>query len=411
MKTFDEKLKDYAKLIVKKGINVQKGQPVFINCPVDLAYFVRVIAKESYEAGASEVYTNWVDDELTLLKYENAPMEIFETFPKWAVDRRKDFLDRNAAFISFHAENPSLLKDVDTKKILAASKAANIANKENSKYLMNDINSWCVVSAPVTGWAKEVFPEMDEKEAMDKLWKKIFYTTRCDLEDPIKAWDEHVDNMDSHAEYLNKKAFKYLHYTNKKGTDLKVELPKGHIWLSAGSTNAKGAVFIANIPTEEVYTLPLKTGVNGKLYSAKPLSYNGNLIDEMCFEFKDGKVVNYDAKIGKEYLDDMFAVDENGKYLGEVALVPHDSPISNSNIIFKNTLYDENASCHFAFGEAYPTCLENGSNMSPKELEEKGVNDSLIHVDFMVGTEDLNILGITEDNEEIQIFKDGNWAF
>lgn len=411
MKTFDEKLKDYAKLIVKKGINIQEGQPVFITSPIDLAYLVREITKEAYKAGSSEVYTNWTDDELTLLKYENAPMEVFENFPQWAVDRRKDFLDRNAAFISFHAENPSLLKDVDPKKILAASKASNIANKENSQYLMNDINSWCVVSAPVLGWAKEVFPDMEDKEAMDELWEKIFYTTRCDLEDPILEWDKHVENMDRHADFLNEKKFKYLHYTNKKGTDLKVELPKDHIWLSAGSTNAKDTVFIANIPTEEVFTLPLKTGVNGTLYSAKPLSYNGNLIDEMRFEFKDGKVVEYDAKIGREYLTDMFAVDEDGKYLGEVALVPHDSPISNSNIIFKNTLYDENASCHFAFGQAYPTCLENGAKLSREELDEKGVNDSLIHVDFMVGTEDLDIEGITENGEKIAIFKDGNWAF
>lgn len=408
---FNDKLNNYANLIIRKGVNIQLGQPLVLRCPVELADFARMLAKNAYEAGASEVITNWADDALTLMKYENAPMEVFEEFPQWEVDKSKYYFEKDAALISVYATDPELLKDVDVAKINAANKSSSIAMKDNMKYTMNDLNSWCVVAAPTAPWAKKIFPELSAEEAIEKLWDLIFYTTRADLDDPIAAWDEHVASMDAHAAFLNEKSFKYLHYTNELGTDLKVELPKGHIWVSAGSTNAIGAVFIANIPTEEVFTLPHKDGVNGVLYSTKPLNYGGNLIDGMSFTFVDGTVVEYDAKIGKEHLDIMFSMDDAAKKLGEVALVQYDSPISNSDVLFYNTLFDENASCHFAFGKAYPTCLEGGVDMSEEELAAHGVNDSLIHEDFMVGSEDLNIVGITEDGEEFQIFEKGNWAF
>ncbi|WP_100065463.1 aminopeptidase [Miniphocaeibacter massiliensis] len=410
MKNFDNNLLKFADLVVTKGINVQKNQPVVISCPIERADFARTLARKSYEKGASEVILNWSDDELTLLKYENAPMEIFEEYPKWAVDKSKYYYEKGAALISVHATDPELLKNADPKKIATANKVASIANKDNMKYTMNDINSWCVVSVPTTGWAKRVFPNISEEEAVEKLWEAIFYTTRVDVENPIEEWNNHVSEMDKHAEFLNEKSFTKLHYKNSKGTDLVVELPEGHVWLSAGSKNVNGTIFIANMPTEEVFTLPKKDAVNGKLFSTKPLNYGGNIIDEMEFTFKDGKVVEYDAKVGKQYLDDMFAVDENGKYLGEVALVPYDSPISNSNILFYNTLFDENASCHFAFGKAYPTCLKGGTEMTEEELLSNGVNDALIHEDFMVGSSDLSITGITSTGEEIKIFENGNWV-
>lgn len=410
MNNLETNLLKYADLVVSKGINIQKNQPVVISCPIERADFARALARKSYEKGASEVIVNWLDDELTLLKYENAPMDVFEEYPQWAVDKSKYYYEKGAAIISVSATDPELLKNVDPTKIATYNKVASLANKENMKYTMNDINSWCVVSVPTKGWAKRVFPNLEEDKAVEKLWEAIFYTTRVDKENPIEEWNKHVVEMDKNASFLNEKKFVKLHYKNSKGTDLEVELPKGHIWLSAGSTNSKGTVFIANMPTEEVFTLPKKDGVNGKLFSTKPLNYGGNIIDEMEFTFKDGKVVEYDAKIGKKYLDDMFAVDENGKYLGEVALVPYDSPISNSNILFINTLFDENASCHFAFGKAYPTCLEGGTEMTDEELKAHGVNDALIHEDFMVGSSDLSIIGTRENGEEIEIFKDGNWA-
>ncbi|WP_237037187.1 aminopeptidase [Mediannikoviicoccus vaginalis] len=411
MTNIEKNMEKLADLVVKKGVNVQKGQPVLLRCPVERADFARLVAKKAYERGAVEVVMQWSDDPLTLMKFENAPVEHFEEVPDWMVQRTKYYMEKGACVISVAATDPELLKDVDPKKIATWSKAFSAANKENMKYTMNDLNSWCVVSVPTVGWAKRVFPDVSEDEAMEKLWNAIFYTTRTDKDDPVSAWDEHIGVMDRHAAVLNEKQYKKLHYKNSLGTDLEVELPENHIWISGGSENAKGDVFIANMPTEEVFTLPKRTGVNGKLYSTKPLNMSGNLVDEMVFTFENGKVVDYDAKVGKQHLTDLFDVDENARYLGEVALVPYDSPISNSGLLFYNTLFDENASCHFAFGKAYPTCIKGGVDLSDEELLEAGVNDSLIHEDFMVGSKDLEITGELPNGEVEYIFKDGNWAF
>lgn len=411
MTNIEKNMEKLADLVVKKGVNVQKGQPVILRCPVERADFARLVAKKAYERGAVEVVIQWSDDPLTLMKFENAPVEHFEEVPDWMVQRTKYYMEKGACVISVAATDPELLKDVDPKKIATWSKAFSAANKENMKYTMNDLNSWCVVSVPTVGWAKRVFPDVSEDEAMEKLWNAIFYTTRTDQDDPVAAWDEHIGVMDRHAAVLNEKQYKKLHYKNSLGTDLEVELPENHIWISGGSENAKGDVFIANMPTEEVFTLPKRTGVNGKLYSTKPLNMSGNLVDEMVFTFENGKVVDYDAKVGKQHLTDLFDVDENARYLGEVALVPYDSPISNSGLLFYNTLFDENASCHFAFGKAYPTCIKGGVELSDEELLEAGVNDSLIHEDFMVGSKDLEITGELPNGEVEYIFKDGNWAF
>ena len=411
MTNIEKNMEKLADLVVKKGVNVQKGQPVLLRCPVERADFARLVAKKAYERGAVEVVMQWSDDPLTLMRFENAPVEHFEEVPDWMVQRTKYYMEKGACVISVAATDPELLKDVDPKKIATWSKAFSAANKENMKYTMNDLNSWCVVSVPTVGWAKRVFPDVSEDEAMEKLWNAIFYTTRTDQDDPVSAWDEHIGIMDRHAAVLNERQYKKLHYKNSLGTDLEVELPENHIWISGGSENAKGDVFIANMPTEEVFTLPKRTGVNGKLYSTKPLNMSGNLVDEMVFTFENGKVVDYDAKVGKQHLTDLFDVDENARYLGEVALVPYDSPISNSGLLFYNTLFDENASCHFAFGKAYPTCIKGGVDLSDEELLEIGVNDSLIHEDFMVGSKDLEITGELPNGEVEYIFKDGNWAF
>lgn len=410
MKSFNEKLNEYAKLCVKVGINLQDGEPLVINAPVEGADFVRLLAKNAYEVGASEVHVNWNDEVLTKLKFENAPMRVFENFPKWYADGLEDYAKKGAGFLSISAQDPELLKDIDPKKIAASNKSASLALKEFRNYTMNDINSWCVVSIPTRSWAKRVFPEVSEDEAYEKLWDAIFHATRMDKEDPIKAWKEHIDRLVQKNKFLNEKNLKSLHYTSSNGTDLRVELPKGHIWVAGGGENSKGTYFVANMPTEEVFTMPHKYGVNGIVYSTKPLNYGGKLIDDFNISFKDGKVVDYDARVGKEVLKDLFDIDEGARRLGEVALVPYESPISKSNIIFKNTLFDENASCHFAFGKAYPTNIESGPDMNDEELDAHGVNDSLTHVDFMVGSEDMNIVGETESGEKIDIFKDGNWA-
>jgi len=404
-------LNEYAKLCVKVGINIQSGQPLVINSPIEGAYFVRLVAENAYELGASEVHVNWNDEVLTKLKFENAPMEVFENFPKWYADGLEDYAKKGAGFLSISAQDPELLKEIDPKKIAANNKSSSIALKEWRKYTMNDINPWCVISIPTKSWAKRVFPNVSEEEAVEKLWAAIFNATRMDLEDPIKAWEDHMDNLKDKVDFLNNKEFKTLHYTSSNGTDLVVELPEGHIWAGGGAIDSKNTYFAPNMPTEEVFTMPLKTGVNGVVYSTKPLNYAGNTIDEFKLTFKDGKVFDFDAKVGKETLSMLLDIDEGAKYLGEVALVPYDSPISNSNIIFINTLFDENASCHFAFGKAYPTNIVGGEKMTDEELEAHGVNNSLTHVDFMIGSEDMNILGETKEGEKIQVFQNGNWAF
>lgn len=411
MKNFETMLNEYAKLCVKVGINIQSGQPLVINSPIEGAYFVRLVAKNAYELGASEVHVNWNDEVLTKLKFENAPMEVFENFPKWYAEGLEDYAKKGAGFLSISAQDPELLKEIDPKKIAANNKSSSIALKEWRKYTMNDINPWCVISIPTKSWAKRVFPNVTEEEAVEKLWAAIFNATRMDLEDPIKAWEDHMDNLKDKVDFLNNKEFKTLHYTSSNGTDLVVELPEGHIWAGGGAIDSKKTYFAPNMPTEEVFTMPLKTGVNGVVYSTKPLNYGGKLIDEFKLTFKDGKVVDFEAKVGQETLADLLDIDEGAKHLGEVALVPFNSPISNSNIIFMNTLFDENASCHFAFGKAYPTNIVGGEKMTDEELEAHGVNNSLTHVDFMIGSKDMNILGETKEGEKIQVFQNGNWAF
>lgn len=410
MKDFEIMLNEYARLCVKVGINIQKGQPLVIGAPIEGADFVRLIAKNAYELGASEVHVNWNDEVLTKLKYENAPMEVFENFPKWYADGMEDFAKKGAGFISISAQDPELLKEIDPKKIAASNKSSSIALKEFRNYTMNDINAWCVVSIPTKSWAKRVFPNVSEEKAVEKLWAAIYNATRMDLEDPVQAWEDHMSNLTAKVDYLNNKRLKTLHYTASNGTDLMVELPNDHIWAGGGAINSKGTYFAPNMPTEEVFTMPLKTGVNGVVYSTKPLNYGGKLIDDFKLTFKDGKVVDFESKVGKEVLADLLDIDEGAKHLGEVALVPFTSPISNSNIIFMNTLFDENASCHFAFGKAYPTNIKGGEKMTDEELEVNGVNNSLTHVDFMIGSSDMSIAGVTVDGQKIQIFENGNWA-
>jgi len=411
LNNFKEKLNDYARLSVKVGINLQKGQPLVINSPIEGLEFVRLIAKNAYEVGASEVHVNWNDEVLTKLKFENSPMEIFENFPKWYVDGLEDYAKKGAGFISISAQDPELLKDIDPKKIATNNKSSSLALKEWRNYTMNDINPWCVISIPTKSWARRVFPDLGEDEAVNKLWDAIFDATRMNSQDPVAAWQGHMASLKEKVNFLNQKQFKKLHYTSSNGTDLSVELPEGHIWAGGGAVDSKGINFAPNMPTEEVFTMPYKYGVDGVVYSTKPLNYGGNLIDEFKIVFKDGKVEDFDAKLGKETLRDLLDIDEGAKYLGEIALVPFDSPISNSNIVFLNTLFDENASCHFAFGKAYPTNIRGGENMSDEELEAHGVNNSLTHVDFMVGSSDLSIVGEDKSGEKFQIFKDGNWGF
>lgn len=410
MDNFKNLLIKYAELSVRVGVNIQKCQTLVINSPIECAEFTRIVAKEAYKAGAKEVHVEWSDEDLTLIKFMNAPEEAFKEFPKWKAEGYEELAKNGAAFLSISASNPELLRDVDPKRIAESNKTRSIALKKYREYIMNSTVAWSIVSIPTKAWSKKVFPNLSEESAIEKLWESIFKIVRVDKDSPINAWNDHLDTLQKKVEFLNEKKFKKLHYISK-GTDLTIELPEKHIWAGGGEYNSKQTYFVANMPTEEVFTLPLKTGINGKVKSTKPLNYSGNLIDNFTLVFKDGKIIDFSAEKGYETLKKLIETDEGSHYLGEVALVPYDSPISNSNIIFYNTLFDENASCHFALGEAYPICLEGGSNMNEEELKKSGANISLTHVDFMVGSSDLDITGETRDGEVVHIFKNGNWAF
>ncbi|WP_297629614.1 aminopeptidase [uncultured Clostridium sp.] len=411
IKDFNLMLEKYAELIVKKGLNIQKDGLLFINSPIECAEFSRMISEKAFKIGAKDVYINYGDENFSKIKFENASIETLQEVPSFEVEKYLYYQRKGASFLSISASNPELLKDIDSKKVSAASASRSIALKEYYEKVMNNENAWCVVSIPSKAWARKVFSTLSEDEAVDALWETIFKIVRVDLENPVDAWAKHSNSLKENIKFFEKYNFKTLKYKNSLGTDLEIELPKDHIWCGGSDVTSSGVEFIANIPTEEIFTLPLKTGVNGIVYSTKPLNHNGTLINEFSLTFKDGRIVDFTAKEGYDALKELIETDEGSHYLGEVALVPYDSPISNSNILFYNTLFDENASCHLAIGRAYGSCIKGGETMSDEELEANGVNDSLNHVDFMVGSKDLNIVGYTYDGVEVQVFKDGNFAF
>lgn len=410
MEIDNEILGKYARLIVKIGVNIKRDQILVIRSPIECASFTREIARIAYEEGAGDVVISWSDELFTKIRYLYAPDKVFEEFPEWNREFYLSYARHGAAFISVLATDPELMKDVDPGRIAKDSKTRSTALKEYSERIMSSRNSWCVVSIPTKAWAKKVFPGATEEEAIEKLWKAIFMSVRADANDPVAAWEEHKANLAKRIEFLNSNEFKYLIYRNSLGTNLKIELPQNHIWLGGSDFTPEGQEFIANMPTEEVFTLPKKTGVNGIVVSSRPLNYNGNLIEDFSLSFKDGRIVDYSAKRGYEVLKSIIETDEGAHYLGEVALVPNDSPISNLNVLFYNSLIDENSSCHLAIGKAYP-CIKNADKMSKEELELIGVNDSFVHEDFMIGTEDMEITGINSSGEEIPVFRKGNFAF
>ena len=404
-------LEKYARLIVKVGVNIQKNQILVITAPVENYLFVDKIAEMAYQEGAREVIPNWIDENLERIKYLNAPDEVFDEFPEYKKMFYLENVRKDACYIRLSGNDPDILNGVKQDRIMRTHKAFGEALGEYRERLMSNKNVWCVASAPTKAWAKKMFPDDSTEVAVEKLWDAIFLTNRIDKEDPVQAWEEHKVNLNRRNKFLNDHHFAKLHYTNSLGTDLMIELPDKHIWLGGSDVMDNGVEFMANLPTEEVFTLPKKNGVNGVVYSSKPLVYSGNLIDNFKLVFKDGKVVDYTAEKGLETLKSIIDLDEGSSHLGEVALVPFKSPISEMNILFYNTLFDENASCHLALGEAYPVSIVGGENMTKEELEENDVNDSISHEDFMIGTEDLSIIGIKSDGAEVVVFENGNFAF
>ncbi len=410
MSKFEHMLEKYADLAVRVGVNVQKGQNLQINAPISAVEYVRKVVKKAYEAGARNVYVEWNDDEITRTRFDLAPDEAFLDYPMWKAKGMEELAENGAAFLSIISSNPDLLKGVNPDRIANANKTAGQALEKYRNYSQSDKISWSVIAVPSDSWAEKIFPDLSSEEQVKKLWDAIFQATRVDVEDPVQAWKEHNATLHAKVEYLNKKKYKKLQY-KAPGTDLAVELPEEHVWIGGGGENEKNIEFVANMPTEEVFTVPKKDGVNGFVSSTKPLNYGGSLIDQFTLTFENGRIVDVKAETGEDTLKRLVETDEGSHYLGEVALVPHSSPISQSKILFYNTLFDENASNHFAIGNAYAFCIEGGKTMSRDELVEKGANSSITHVDFMVGSSEMDIDGITADGTVEPVFRNGNWAF
>lgn len=410
MKTFEQKLDAYAELVVKIGLNLQEGQRLVINSPIESAPFTRKVTEHAYANGCKRVFIEWTDSETNRIHLNHASTEVLkDNLPQWELDKYDSLIENHDCYLMVTGNDPSAYKGVDPERLLLVQQNAGEKLQAFGKARLNGEVPWLIAGAPTAGWAKSVFPDKNENDAIDALWDAIFKTVRVDQEDPIAAWETHVNTLKEKVTYLNEQRFKTLHYKSE-GTDLSIDLHPDHKWMGGGHHSTFNTDYIPNMPTEEVFTTPLKSGVNGTVTSKKPLSAMGNLIENFSMTFKDGKVTDFTAETGYETLKQLLNIDEGMHYLGEVALVPHDSPISNSGIIFNNTLYDENASCHLAIGTAITVSVNGGEKLSKEELIEKGVNQSNGHTDFMIGSSDLSIEAEYQDGKRIPLFRDGNWA-
>lgn len=403
-------IEKYAKLVLNTGVALKKGQELVVRCPIERADLAREITRQAFKIGAKDVIVQWKDEQLDKIKFDNCNAEYFENVPEWLALLNNSYAEKNACFITVSGNDPDLLSDVDPKKLINLNKASHNAFKKFYEKIDKGMLVWNIIAAPTKAWALKVFPNDSEEDAVNKLWDAIFKAVRVDKDDPIKEWEKHNESFKQKVKLLNDSQFTKLHYKNSLGTDLVIGMPKNHIWAGGGEYTKDNTYFCPNMPTEEIFTAPQYNDVNGVVYSSMPLNYNGNLIKDFSFTFKDGVIVDYSAKQGLEVLKEIFETDEGSKRLGEVALVPYNSPISNMNILFYNTLFDENASCHLAIGSAYQMCVEGGLEMNKEELIKAGLNTSITHIDFMIGTADLSIVATDKEGNEVAIFKDGNWA-
>ncbi|WP_139692597.1 aminopeptidase [Sporolactobacillus terrae] len=410
MRTFAQKLEKYAELAVTVGANVQAGQEVLLKSPIDAGELARLVAEKAYQAGAKRVYFNWTDDRLDHLRLKYAAEDVIGDYPVWKAKKLEDLVKRGAACIDIRTTGIGMMDGIDPKKAALDQEVMWRALHTYYDYRMSDRVSWTLLIYPTVEWAKKLFPGKIRELAVADLWEVIFEMTRVDREDPIDAWEKHKQTLANKVAFLNKKKYKQLHY-KAPGTDLKIAFDPDYHWDGGAAVNSVGTTFVPNIPTEEVYTLPLKNGVNGTVMATRPLVYGGKLIENLSLTFKEGRIISVNAKEGEELLNHLIDTDEGSHYLGEVALVPNNSPISQSGLVFYTTLYDENASCHLAIGKAYPTCLDGGTKMSAEELAAHGANTSLIHVDFMIGSDQLDIDGENSEGEWEPVFRNGEWTF
>lgn len=401
----------YARLAVKSGVNLREHQTLLIQADIDTAEFTRMVVEQAYQAGAREVVVTYLDSAVDRCHYLYQDEETLSEVHSWQVDKQLDYLKKGACMMRIISPHPQALKDCDPKKMAVRSRSLAAATKEAQEYTMASKVQWTIVAVPNPEWAALVFPDQPEAKAMESLWKAILDCVYVNEDsDPQSVWQQRDQLFQERIAKLNAFAFQRLHFTNSLGTDLMVGLVEHHVWGGGSEVAQNGVRFNANIPTEEVFCAPHKDRVEGTVVASRPLIYQGNVIRNFHFTFKNGRVCDFDAEAGREVLAELLAMDEGSSALGEVALVPDNSPISQSNLLFYTTLFDENAACHLALGSAYPSCVEGGNAMNEDELKAKGINVSLIHVDFMFGTSDMEVKGEKADGTWVPIFHDGNFV-
>ena len=404
------RLKKYAQLIAKCGVNVQKGQEVIISAELDQPEFVKMLVDECYKAGASDVSVDWSYQPLTKSHVRYCSEKVLSTLKDWQIKKWEHQADVLPCKIYLMSEDPDGLAGVNQKKY-AKTMAARAKTIKPIRNRMENKYQWCIAAVPGKKWAKKLFPNERTSVAVEKLWEAILSTSRV-YDDPILEWKKHNEELAKRCNYLNNLKIKDLYYKSANGTDLRVGLIPDALFMAGGEkAMGSGIYFNPNIPTEETFTSPKKGDADGIVYSSMPLSYGGQLIENFWMKFENGKIIDVGAEKGEVLLREIVTMDEGASYLGECALVPYTSPIRESGILFYNTLFDENAACHLAFGRGFSNVLKDYEKYTDKEAQAKGINDSITHVDFMIGTSDLSITAVTEDGKKVEIFKDGNWAF
>lgn len=407
---FSQALQKYADVIVRVGLNIRAGQKLFISAGIFDYPLVREVAASAYRAGARYVDVIWDDEETLHIHLKNAPQDAVSEIPNWLPQAALESVKNGDALLGVSSKNPDLFSDVDPERV-SAHRTARLQKLEKfNDYIMRDAINWCVVSYPTKEWASKVFPEVTQEQAVEKLWEAIFQTCRVDQADPVAAWQKHIEELKKRSDHLNAKHYTALHY-KAPGTDLIVGLPEKHLWVAAQSQGENGIEFTANMPTEEVFTMPHKEKVNGMVSSSRPFVVGGNLVDEFVLTFENGKITYLTAKKGEEHLRKLIETDGGSRRIGEVALVPHSSPVSQRGLLFYNTLFDENAASHIAIGRAYRFTMNGGGQMTEEEFQANGANFSLTHDDFMIGSDQMYIDGICEDGTPEPIMRSGEWAF
>lgn len=403
-------LRKYAKLIAKVGLNVKKGQSVFIAAGLDQPEFVTMVTEECYKAGASEVYVEWSHQPVEKLSSNYRTLESLSEMKPWALAKWQYKAEKYACRLFIESEDPDGMNGVDQEKMSAVRRAIYPIVKPFREKMENR-HQWCIAAVPGKAWAKKVFPQLSEAKAVEAMWKAILVASRADGKNPVQAWKQHNADLLNRSAYLNGLGLASLEYESSNGTRLTVGLMENGLFCGGQEKLLNGRKFNPNIPTEEVFSTPKAGVAEGIVYSSKPLSYMGEIIDNFSMRFENGKIVEVKAERGEALLKQMVSLDEGASMLGEVALIPYDSPISNSGILFYNTLFDENASCHLAIGHGFNECLKGFEKMTSEERKAAGINDSMTHVDFMIGTADMSITGVTKDGKRVAIFRNGNWAF